>query len=361
MLSFKKIIRSLIQKTFGGKLAVLLLALFFFPFITSAQQSGKTNSLSNKKTSAPAAVVIKEVPQIPQDGLVASVGRGGLTKSEYDFYLLKFANRLRKNVKSLSPEEKKNALNEGLDDEILFQAALAEGALNDSYIRFMMSSLFRSSKTLSSIRPDQFKDFELKAYYDAHQKEFSEPAESHIKCAKFNSKTSALNFIKTLKQSKTPASSPEWKDLGCLSEKKPLVELPTELNNKVAKLKKGQISEPLSPSFSKDICYVFICVDQKEARLIPYDEAKSKVKFALVNQKQKENYEILLKKMGFDPQKISENDALFLGALNNGLHRDISVRQRCINTYVAKKKLKREELLSELKKKYPVKLLETAK
>ncbi|OGV48450.1 MAG: hypothetical protein A2017_19580 [Lentisphaerae bacterium GWF2_44_16] len=361
MLSFKKFIRSLIQKTFGEKFAVLSVALFFFPFITSAQQSGKSNSLSNKKTSAPAAVVIKEVPQIPQDGLVASVGRGGLTKSEYDFYLLRFANRLRKNVKSLSPEERKNALNEGLDDEILFQAALAEGALNDSYIRFMMSSLFRSNKTLSSIRPDQFKDSELKAYYDAHQKEFSEPAESHIKCAKFNSKARALNFIKTLKQSKTPVSSPEWNDLGWVSEKKQIVEFPTELSKKAANLKKGQISEPLSASFSRDICYVFICAEQKEARLIPYEEAKSKVKFALVNQKQKENYEILLKKMGFDPQKISEEDALFLSALNSGFQRDISVRQYCINSYVAKKKVKREQLLPELKKKYPVKLLETAK
>lgn len=359
---FRKIfIRILIRKVFVKNFAFLLTALLFIPFITSAQQGGKNNSLSNKNTANPAPVVIKEVPQIPSNELVAIIGQGGLTKSEYDFYLLRLANRSGKNVKSLSAEERKNALNEGLDDEILFQAALSEGALNDSYIRFMMSSLFRSKETVSPIRPDQFKDTELRAYYDAHQKEFAEPAESHIKGAKFNSKANASNFIKTLKQSKDPASSPELNDLGWVSEGKQMVELPAELSNKVAKLKKGQISEPLSASFSKDICYVFICTEQKEARLVPYEEAKGKIKFALLNQKQKENYEILLKKMGFDPQKISEEDALFLSALNRGLHRDISVRQRCINTYVAKKKAKREQLLPELKKKYPVKLLEGAK
>ena len=106
---------------------------------------------------------------------------------------------------------------------------------------------------------------------------------------------------------------------------------------------------------------MFFCADQKTAEQIPFDEARGKVKFALTGQKQKENYDSLLKKMGFDAKKISEEDALFLAALNSGVHRDISVRERCISMCISKKKLKREQLLPELRQKYPVTIIDSAK
>ena len=351
------------------KAGILLAGLFFIPLDSPAQQSAKSNSALNKNTtpanqgtsSSPAPVVIKDIPQISTEGLVARAGKGGLLKGEYAFYLLKLANKSRKNVKSLSPEERKAALSEGLDDELIFQAALEDGALNDKYIRFMMSSLFRSNQTVANISPDKFSDAELKAYYDAHMNEFCTPSEKHIKGAKFNSTASASDFIKKLKKAKEPASVPEWNDFGWLVEGKQIVELPSDISDKVLKLKKGQISEPLAGQSSRDTCFVFFCSEQKEAAQLPFDEVKGKVKFALVGQKQKENYDNLLKKMGFDPKKISEEDALFLSALNNGLYREITVRQYCINAYVDKKKLKREQLLPELKKKYPITIIEEAK
>lgn len=365
-------IRKQIRKTFEVKTSILLAGLLFIPFCASAQKLGKSTSTPSKNTpgsttntpqgtnAVPAPVVIKEIPQIPDAGLVAKVGKGGLTKGEYDFYLLRFANKSRKTVSSLNAEERKTALNDGLDDEILFQAALEEGALNEKYVRFMMSSLFRSKQTLSDIRPDQFTDSDLKSYYDAHTSEFSTPAGRHMKGVKFDSAASASDFIKKMKKSKDPASAPEWVDFGVIAEGKNIVEVTSEVSEKALKLKKGQISEPLTGRLPTP-CFVFFCVDQKIGTPLPFEEVKGKVKFALVGQKQKENYDNLLKKMGFDPKKISEDDALFLSALNNGMHRDISVRQYCINAYIGKQKSKREQLLPELKKKYPVTLIESAK
>lgn len=353
-------------------LAVVLL----LPVIVSAQKiDSRSNSNQNKGNSsppktnpgqaetvaAPAGVVIKEVPQIPTEGLVAKVGKGGLTKSEYDFYLLRFANKAGKKVKSLSDEERKTALNNGIDDELVFQDALAEGALNDQYIRFMMTSLFKSKQTVANINPEKFTDEDLKAYYDAHLKEFSTPSEKHIKGARFNSTASAADFIKKLKTAKEPAALPEWTDFGWLAEGKQIVELPSAVSAKVLKLKKGQISEPIQERASSDVCFVFLCSEQKEPVQLSFEEAKGKVKFALVDQKQKENYEALLKKMGFDPKKISEADALFLSALNNGFYREITVRERCISNYLYKKNQKTEQLVPELRKKYPVTIIEDAR
>ena len=206
---------------------------------SSPQSQDKSQSQDKQQSSQPASsLVIKEVPQIPDTGLVAKVGKGGLTKSEYDFYLLRFANKAKKNVKALSSEERKIALNEGIDDELLFQAALEDGALNDSYIRFMMSSMFRSNQTAGNIRPDQFTDAQLKAYYDAHPGEFCSPSENTVKGAKFNSAAGAADFIKKVKKLKDPASAPDWNDLGCFTEGKTAAGLPAEICAKVVKLKK---------------------------------------------------------------------------------------------------------------------------
>lgn len=312
-------------------------------------------------TATPVQVQAKDVPAIPEADLVAKVGRGGLTKKEYDWYLLRFANKSGKSVSSLSPDDRKKALGEGLDDETLFQASIANGILNDTYIRFMMSSLFRSNSTVATIDPRKFTDEELKAFYDANPSQFAEPATNHVKIAKFNSKAEAADFVKKARQTKNPDSLPAWNDLGWIGIGSTSRGIPTEITDKAAKLKPGQISEPIPDIAVKEINYVFWAVERKESRPIPFEEAKGKVKFALIGQKQKENYANLLKKMGFDPKKVSEEDALFLSALEKGYHRDISVRQRCIVTYVSKRKAKQEQLLPELRKQFPTTLLEGAK
>lgn len=325
------------------------------PFLTSDAFA------ADKPSAAGITIQAKDVPAMPEADLAAKVGRGGLTKQEYDWYLLRFANKSHKQVQALSPEERRKALEEGVDDETLFQASIADGMLNDSYIRSMMASLYRSNATLSSVDPRKFTDEELKAYYDAHPNEFAEPVMNHVKVAKFNSKTEAADFAKKARQSKNPDSLPAWSDLGWIGIGSTAGRLPTEITDKAAKLKQGQMSDPIPDIAVKEINYVFWAVERKEARPVAFEDAKGKVKFALVNQKQKENYAKLLKKMGFEPGKISEEDALFLSALEKGYHRDISVRQRCINNFIYKKKAKREQLLPALKKQFPATILDGAK
>ncbi len=326
-------------------------------------------SAADRKPAAPAApassvanpVQAKDVPEMPEASLVAKVGRGGLTKQEFDWYQLRFANKAKKSVAQLSPEERRKALEEGIDDETLFQASIADGILNDSYTRFSMGSLYRSNKTLAGVDPRKFTDEELKAYYDAHPAEFSEPAANYVRVAKFNSKAEAADFCKKARKAKDPASLQGWLDLEWVSEGAQKAGLPTEITDKAAKLKQGQISDPVMDVMVKEIHYVFWASERKEAKPIPFEEAKGKVKFALVGQKQKDAQSALLKKLGFDPKKVSEEDALFFGALESGLHRDISVRQRCISTYVSKKGSTREQLLPALKKQFPATILEGAK
>lgn len=339
---------------------VLLLAgLLFTPFSDAAPgKSKKTQPQTTPPANTPPALVIKEIPKIPETDLVAKVGKGGLTQKEYDFYLLRFANRSQKTVQALSEEERKSALNEGLDDEILFQAALADGSLNNKYIRFMMGSLYKSNKATATLDPRNITEEEMKAYYDAHKSEFHTPKELLIKGAKFESAEGAANFVKKLKKSKNPASDSEWKDLGWFTEGKVAAMLMQEVCDMVVKLKKGQISKPIQDPGMKTIYYVFYCVDESPGMPLDFGDVSSKIKFELLNQKQNTSYADLLKKMGFDPKKVSEEDALFLGALQAGLWREHSVREYSINAYTMKKKQSKEKLLPQLRKKYPVTIIE---
>lgn len=339
---------------------VLLLAgLLLIPFADAAPaKSKKIQPQTTPPANTPPALVIKEIPQIAETDLVAKVGKGGITRKEYDFYQLRFANKARKNVKTLSAEDKKSALNSAIDDEILFQAALAEGALNDKYIRFMMGSLYKSNKTVATLDPRKITEEEMKAYYDAHKSEFHTPREVLIKGAKFESAEGAANFIKTLKKSKSPASDSEWKDLGWFTEGKVAARLMQEVCDMAVQLKKGQISKPIQDPGLKTIYYVFYCVDEKPGMPLDFGDVSSKIKFLVLDQKQKANYADLLKKMGFDPKKVSEEDALFLGALQAGIWREHSVREYSINAYTMKKKQSKEQLLPQLRKKYPVTILE---
>jgi hypothetical protein len=328
-----------------------------------ADQSPQKADQSAPKNDSGSALVIKETPQIPTDGLAAKVGKGGVTQSEYDFYLLRLSRKLKKTVQTLTPEERKAALNEGIDDELLFQAALDGGMLNDSYVRSMMVSVFKSKNTTETINPQKFTDAELQAYYDANKKEFCAPAEALVKGAKFPSKTEAEDFIKKARQMKDPGSAKDWQNLGWFTEGKVAAGLPQEICDKVVKLKKGQLSDSFPLSRAGGMTYVFLCEDQKAAQQLPFDEVRGKVKFALVNQKQKEglsalkqkeNPEALARKYGADPKKLSEDDTMFLSALNSGVQRDITIRPYCINAYVMRKGGDKARLASELKSKYPV-------
>ncbi|OGV49590.1 MAG: hypothetical protein A2X49_06420 [Lentisphaerae bacterium GWF2_52_8] len=304
--------------------------------------------------------IIKDIPQGPMKNLLIKVGPGGISKDELDFYYLRFANKAGKTPDTLSPEEKKKAGEEGINDETLFQAALAEGAFNDNYIQSLIISQYKSSETNSKIDPKSFTEAELEAHYKAHPEEFSEPATNHLKSLKLDG--TQQDNEKKIKLAKTkPDSIQEWSDLGWMDKEKfTSMGFYPAVAEKLIKIKTGQCSEPID--FMRGTPkLLFYSVEAKESTPIPYEQAKGKVKFSLVSQKQKELTSGLMQKLAQTYKGASEDELLLRAGLASGCQRYISTRQYVINWFLAKKKATREQLLPELKKKYPASTVSPAK
>src|SRR3989339_2258117 len=107
----------LMSRTFN---TLFIIALFVTLVLSSDNCSAQKPKLppAQPKSIKP-TYTKKEIPQGKLINLVAKVGSGGITKADYDFYLLKFANKNRKGVGALSAEDRKAALNMAIDDELV--------------------------------------------------------------------------------------------------------------------------------------------------------------------------------------------------------------------------------------------------
>ncbi|OGV40538.1 MAG: hypothetical protein A2X48_03175 [Lentisphaerae bacterium GWF2_49_21] len=298
----------------------------------------------------------KDIPQGPLENLMVKVGAGGVTKAEYDFFMLKTANKGRKAVSALSDDEKKQALFSSIDEELLFQGALAEGAYKDEYICWRIIEIYKSSNTTARIDPRNFTDDELEKYYKANPAKFTRPASVNVKGLKFMTE-SEQEVQKVMKQvAANPDSVKNWVDIGWIEEGKMGAGLPQRITDPITKLKKGQNSGIVYDK-SVDWRYIFLVTDRKEPELIPYSEAKGKVKFELIGAKQEEMKKKLVDQQGKGQTGISEDEVLLNSGLQSGAQRELQNRRYIVEWYVTKKKVPREQLLPEMKKKFKVEIL----
>ncbi|MFZ2657643.1 MAG: peptidylprolyl isomerase [Victivallales bacterium] len=300
----------------------------------------------------------KDIPQGVLDNLFVKVGAGGVTKGDYDFFLLKTANKNGKNVDALTPDERKTALFSAIDEELLFQGALAEGVLKDEYTCWRILETYKSNNTTAKIDPRTFTDDELEKFYKAHPGKFTKPASVNAKGLKFMTE-SDQDVQKVMKQvAANPDSVKNWIELGWIEEGKMAAGLPQRITDPITKLKKGQNSGIVYDK-SVDWRYIFLVTDRKEPELIPYSEAKGKVKFELIGAKQEEMKKKLAADQGKGQKGLSEDEILLNSAIQAGTHRDLMVKRYIVEWYFSKKNAKREEALPELKKKYKIEILKS--
>lgn len=89
----------------------------------------------------------------PQSERVLQAGPGGLTQDEVDRCLNEAAAAARKSADQLSEEEKQSALNRAVEDELLFQAAIQDGALENYEVRRAILTLYRNRQNRSGAKP----------------------------------------------------------------------------------------------------------------------------------------------------------------------------------------------------------------
>ncbi len=331
-------------------LKTILLIVYAISVSTFAQQKGAAAQAEPKKPIYNG----KDIPQGPLENLMVKVGQGGVTKADYDFWLLKTANKAKKAVSALSDDEKKQALFSAIDEELLFQGALAEGAYKDDYICWRIIEIYKSSNTTAKIDPNKFSDDELEKYYKAHPEKFSRPAKVNVKGLKYTN-ASDQEVQKALAQVKAnPNSIKDWVDLGWIEEGKVAAGLPQQITDPITKLKKGQNSGIVNDRIS-GWKFIFLVIDRTEPELIPFSEAKGKVKFEFIGAKQEEMRKKLVDSKG--QKGLSEEEILLNSGLQTGAQREIQNRKYIVEWYVTKKKVPREQLLPELKKKFKIEIL----
>jgi len=296
------------------------------------------------------------LPKCPLTELLVKIGDGGVQKAEYEVYLQKAARSSGKSKESLSEEERKAALESAIDDEILFQAAIADGALRKDYTMRKIAGEYKSRAVTSQLNPKGFSDAELEAYYKSHIAEFSRPANVQVKAVKLSDMDSKSE-AKAVKEGKAkPEAYKGWIDLGWATEGQPFSGLPQETCSKIESLKKGQV-EVVEDKLFKIRMLVWIS-DKSEAVPISFDEAKGKVRFALLNEADRSATKKLLDSLAKEYPGASEDELMLYGGVKAGVHRDLAtIKPSIVNEFVSSSKSGRAELLAKLKQKFRVERL----
>jgi peptidyl-prolyl cis-trans isomerase C len=83
--------------------------------------------------------------------------------------------------KALSPEERKQVLDEVITQEVLFQEALQKGLYHDTKVRKILVNLLLRQEVYAAVDGQEFTDAELEAYYNDHKEEFVVPEKVQLK------------------------------------------------------------------------------------------------------------------------------------------------------------------------------------
>ncbi|MFH1022012.1 MAG: peptidylprolyl isomerase [Planctomycetota bacterium] len=304
--------------------------------------------------SAPSSV---PAPPPPPDRVV-KVGPGGIGKAELDRYLLKRANRLNRAVGDLTPEERRQVLAEAIDDETVFQAALADGMLNDAYIRSRIVGEFRSSRTTAKIEPRSFSDEELEKYYDAHPEEFTDPAEVDVEICEFPLGTTEAEA----EAGRTKPESLAWRSGGWVKKGDNALFAVMGLAE-VIELPAGGVTKVLKNGGRFVLARVR---ERKDPVRKPFAECRARARFLLIGEKQQGLDAGLRKELAGAEGAGSDEENLFRAALAAGVARNPLIRLRIINDYLAKlgvnptlkETKKREDVLPDLRKRFPAEILD---
>jgi hypothetical protein len=291
------------------------------------------------------------------DSLVARVGPGGVTRREYDFWLLKTGNQvLHKPPRDFTAAERRQALDAAIDDELIFQGAVADGILDDSYIRWSITSLYKSRHVAGQMRPDEYTEQQIEDYYKAHPEEFTEPAQVQVSSLRFGPKTTKDDLDHALGEVRRESATADFVRSSVPIKKGHMEPFPGEVLNPLVDLEVNAISEPIRDNFGT--WYIFRIESKKKEELIPLDKARGKVKFALLNAEgQRRNKQLEDQAKAGAQSAETVDDALFRKAMDEGGAREVSTHLRIVNTYLAKRKIERTELLAEMRRRFQVEVL----
>ncbi|MBI3735710.1 peptidyl-prolyl cis-trans isomerase, partial [Candidatus Sumerlaeota bacterium] len=311
------------------------------------------------KYSKPKKPVLTDIPQGLLKDLVAKVGPGGVTREDYQLYQRRLANESGVSSSAFTDAERKKALDKAIEDETLFQAALAAGLLEDNYIRWSIREEYRADLTTGQISPGLYGDEELMKYYKAHPDEFTEPPSIHVVGLQFGSNVPISVVRRKLEEAQDdPDAVKDWKPIGgwdWIKQGDDLHFIHKEVVDELFEYEAGEVSDIVKDDYGNS--FILRVTERKEGGLLSFEEARGKIKFAMINAEDKERKGKLNAELKAGDKEADADEILYRRALEAGLARRYNHKQRIINTWLDNEKLKREEALPELRKKYPADIL----
>jgi parvulin-like peptidyl-prolyl isomerase len=135
---------------------------------------------STTQVKAPAEVPDAPIPKPTEEvgKVLAVVGEVEIGSKAFEQLA---ARKSSSNKSELSTEEKTEALDTLITEEVLYQEAARRGLYRDPKVRKMMVNLLLREQVYARVRNQDFKPEELQAYFDEHRNEFVVPEKIQLK------------------------------------------------------------------------------------------------------------------------------------------------------------------------------------
>ncbi|MEW6066703.1 MAG: peptidyl-prolyl cis-trans isomerase [Nitrospirota bacterium] len=242
---------------------------------------------------------------------VAKVGNAKITQATLEQEIKKlpeFAQRIFE-----GEEGKERFLNELIKKELLYQEALKQGIDKDGdyqrRIKEFQERLNEFKKlTLigllleKKIEPkSQITDADVKGYYEKHEEEFAPLNRVRLSHILVKTEDEAKNILERLrkgedfakiakKSSIEPTSAKKGGDTGYLSRD----QITPEIRAIAARLKKGEVSEPIKTELGYQIVKV---TDKQTGKLMEFEKVKNSIMQRLVEERQKEAFDSYIEQL----------------------------------------------------------------
>ncbi len=317
------------------------------------------------------------IPPKFEKGLVARVGKGGVTQDEFEKAQAAYANLMGLSQSEggfssvavkLNAQQKSNALYQAIDDELLFQGAIEKGAsATNEWKEKIRKEYYEALSTTPHIPSDdpnagiqfqstraseitEFTEERIKAYYQAHSKEFMAPAKLKVKWTNWPANDEDGSGVSVFRRAReNPNTFDEWQGEETVTEGHIPICIRDGTDSaelaKLYKTGKGAISETIRGNVYN---YIFWVLDREgSAGVKPLQEVRQKVLQRLVQ----------TRALAFNKIFKADPNRFYRMALNEGIHRKL--KEQIGFQLWANKGLEREKVLEELRQKHNVEILLT--
>lgn len=296
----------------------------------------------------------KKADSEPEFKYAVEVGNAGITAEEFEDYVIREAHQLRKPIHKLQIHERVNMLQQAIDEELIFQEAIAKKTHEQPYIRKLIIGQYE--QILAKERHEKAKEFteeDLKKYYEAHPEQFTHPDMVKLAVHPFKAGTPMDEIKQWMSKAKADAGSVQWKAMDWLKKDQTYGNFDLKSLKPLHELSPGEMTDVIHDPFGLN--YVFKCIDKRQGGKQSFEQCKDEIVKILNDEHEAELRDKLRAQRRHETKSGDTlNDTILQQAIDRNVHRMPHIRTRIINTYTHKSGVERDKLLVSLRETYEI-------